>query len=244
MATLSPLNLNGSLSTGGSINSSRSTSWSNTAGNAATASSNSQALTANTSAAEAWRKAAEYNAEQARIQREWQERMANTVYQRSVKDMKAAGINPILAAGMGLGTASVGSGSNASLSSPEVFMGQSFAEQNSSSTSESHGTSWQNSESGLATGLELMSNAITGLLNGLNASKSINIALTGLENLYKDNTKTGDGQTLNEHKSNGDYSDDLGTSFKKFIKKPTNILKSLLDYNTMKSSGGMMINYK
>lgn len=38
-----------------------------------------------------------YNAAEAQKNRDWQEQMANTSYQRAVKDMKAAGINPILA---------------------------------------------------------------------------------------------------------------------------------------------------
>lgn len=42
-----------------------------------------------------------FNAEQAQIAREFDERMANTSYQRAVADMKAAGINPMFAISQG-----------------------------------------------------------------------------------------------------------------------------------------------
>lgn len=39
----------------------------------------------------------QFNADEALLSRNWQERMSNTAYQRTTKDMKAAGINPMLA---------------------------------------------------------------------------------------------------------------------------------------------------
>lgn len=43
----------------------------------------------------------DFSADQAQLQRDWEESMANTAYQRQVSQMEEAGINPILAASVG-----------------------------------------------------------------------------------------------------------------------------------------------
>lgn len=57
-------------------------------------------------------RAMQFNAEEAQKNRDWQERMSNTQYQRAMADMKKAGLNPILAYTQG--GAGVPSGATAS----------------------------------------------------------------------------------------------------------------------------------
>lgn len=63
-----------------------------------------------------------FNAQQAEVNRQFQQQMSSTAFQRASQDMKAAGLNPILAAGGQ--SASTPGGSSASVSAPTVPMPQ------------------------------------------------------------------------------------------------------------------------
>lgn len=68
-----------------------------------------------------------YNSAEAQTNRNWQEQMSNTSYQRAVKDMKAAGINPILAYQQG--GASTPGGSTAQIGTVSSGLGSAYSYQ-------------------------------------------------------------------------------------------------------------------
>lgn len=69
-----------------------------------------------------WQKQAEFNAAEAQKQREWSQMMESTRYQRAMKDMQKAGLNPILAYGgisTGAGSAGAAQVGSASMSTAQ-----------------------------------------------------------------------------------------------------------------------------
>lgn len=64
-----------------------------------------------------------FNAQEAQNNRNWQTEMSNTAYQRQMADMRAAGLNPILAAGGPGASSGSGAQGSASLGNPGAFTG-------------------------------------------------------------------------------------------------------------------------
>lgn len=190
---------------------------------------------------EAFQKQMDFNREEAQKQRDWQAEMANTIYTRSVKNMKEAGINPILAYNMGLSGAGVGSGATASLGgSPSAPLAQNFMDSwsasNSNSHSESHGGSygeswgegygegwqngsswnsgWSNSEEGIVTALQGLSGMADTALAGIQSGK----ALEGLNNWIDGAGNLGKGITNQVVKGVKDFVGSIGDRIQDSLK--------------------------
>lgn len=87
-----------------------------------------------------------YNSAEAAKNRAWQEQMSNTAYQRAVKDMRKAGINPILAYQQG--GASTPGGAQGTISGASMGLASSSAASASAlGVSQNHNNTWSKSES-------------------------------------------------------------------------------------------------
>lgn len=164
---------------------------------------------------EAYQMQMDFNREEAQKMRDWQENMANTIYTRSVKNMREAGINPILAANMGLSGAAVSSGATAAVGgAPSAPLAQSFMDSwsasNSMGQSESQGSSWNSSENGLVTALSALGNLVGEALRNVTSGANIQIALDGLNKWQKEQKARTNEAIRNKDYQSKDYPHEPG----------------------------------
>lgn len=153
-----------------SSSSSSGTSWGRVYGTEASAADIMRAKEANDLNTEYMRQQMIFNADQAELNRQYQTNMSNTAYQRQVRDLIAAGLNPLLA--VGAGGASTPSGATATSNLQSAAKANTYADQatesqnSSSSQSSSSGSSNTKSSSKNQTLLNQIASAALGSAKG------------------------------------------------------------------------------
>lgn len=211
----------GGTSSGGSWNNNMTDSWSQTYGAAATAASVAAAERANELARQRMKEVMAFNAQEAAKNREWQEKMSNSAFQRATADLKAAGLNPILAAGA---SASTPGGGMASTNALQAQMAQTFADSESYSQSRGEGESWNKSsywqEANMAKQVEEAGAAVADAIE------------YGKDKIGSSAKKVGEwigdvAQGFGKAAENWEgTSKELGNKILEFIKKPNNAYKA------------------
>lgn len=201
---------------------------------------------------EAFQKQMDFNAEEAQKQRDWQEAMANTIYTRSVKNMREAGINPILAANMGLSGAGVGSGATASIGgAPSAPLAQSFMDSWSASNAHgfgigngegwSEGSSWNYSENGLATAIGALGDILKNAYEHVTSGQNINITYEGLKDVLEHQKDYNSDVTEWGHKKGieiGDKIIEKGGVLGQIVQLGRNIVEDITGKDPDKKKGG------
>lgn len=169
-----------------SENGSESWGGSNESGQQASALSQYNAATANQINYDNMQMVMAYNAAEAQKQRDWEEMMSNTAHQRAVRDMIAAGINPILAAGSAASTPAGGMAATTALQSHMAreytdyengskSWGRSEGHSEGSGAGSSYGNSWEHGES-YSNLAEQASSAMGAMADVMNKIKDTNTA--------------------------------------------------------------------
>lgn len=172
-----------------------------------------------------WEKQAQFNAEQAKIQRDWAERMDNTRYQRAIADMQAAGLNPILAVtGGGIDTGGA-NGTAATVGGAQMSSAQSAMTSGGLLGADSASINgYQGQMENMSSTLALIGAVMGGLSSAMKSLGSLGDFGEGLGNALGEllTGKTYDGTTYNEYngdRGNKSIINDLKESYYNFMRR-------------------------